>query len=67
MNKKTRTRVHNANCAMEGVGISKAKVKPVLKSLLALYDGNWEHIESENYRALLDAIFEREAEVSDVG
>ncbi|KAK4407265.1 putative inactive histone-lysine N-methyltransferase SUVR2, partial [Sesamum angolense] len=39
---------------------SEDKVKPVLKSLLILYDKNWALIEEENYRALADAIFERD-------
>ncbi|CAJ2651788.1 probable inactive histone-lysine N-methyltransferase SUVR2 isoform X2 [Trifolium pratense] len=44
--------------AMGALGIDEAKVKSVLKKLLKLYDKNWELIEEENYRALLDAIFE---------
>lgn len=67
MSKETKVRVANAFRAMKGIGIPEAKVKPVLRSLLKLYDKNWELIEEENYRALADAIFEREeAEVSDV-
>ncbi|KAK4338702.1 hypothetical protein RND71_043189 [Anisodus tanguticus] len=53
-------RVDKAFRAMKDIGISKEKVKPVLKSLLKLYDKNWELIEEENYRALADAIFEKE-------
>ncbi|XP_059297613.1 probable inactive histone-lysine N-methyltransferase SUVR2 [Lycium ferocissimum] len=53
-------RVKKAFHAMKTIGISEAKVKPVLKSLLKLYDKNWELIEEENYRALADAIFEKE-------
>lgn len=65
MSKETKTRVANAFRAMKGIGISEDKVKPVLRYLLKLYDKNWELIEEENYRALADAIFEREeAEVS---
>ncbi|KAL0287020.1 UNVERIFIED_CONTAM: putative inactive histone-lysine N-methyltransferase SUVR2 [Sesamum angustifolium] len=61
MNKKeTKTRVANAFRAMKAIGISEDKVKPVLKSLLILYDKNWALIEEENYRALADAIFERD-------
>ncbi|MCD7472247.1 hypothetical protein HAX54_013274 [Datura stramonium] len=53
-------RVKKAFRAMKNIGISEEKVKPVLKSLLKLYDKNWELIEEENYRALADAIFEKE-------
>ncbi|PHT30269.1 hypothetical protein CQW23_30139 [Capsicum baccatum] len=59
-------RVKKAFRAMKNIGISEEKVKPVLKSLLKLYDKNWELIEEENYRALADAIFEKEeAEVAE--
>jgi hypothetical protein len=44
--------------AMKALGIDEAKVKPVLKKLLKLYDKNWELIEEGNYRALVDAIFD---------
>ncbi|KEH42475.1 histone-lysine N-methyltransferase SUVR2-like protein [Medicago truncatula] len=44
--------------AMTAFGIPEAKVKRVLKKLLKLFDKNWQLIEEENYRALLDAIFE---------
>lgn len=46
--------------AMTNLGIHESKVKPVLKKLIKLYEGNWELIEEENYRALVDAIFEDE-------
>ncbi|XP_051141998.1 probable inactive histone-lysine N-methyltransferase SUVR2 [Andrographis paniculata] len=59
-NKETKTRVANAFRAMKAIGITEDKVKPVLKSLLKLYDKNWILIEEENYRALADAIFERQ-------
>ncbi|KAL8490037.1 hypothetical protein ACS0TY_025799 [Phlomoides rotata] len=58
--KETKIRVRNAFNAMKALGINEIKVKPVLKSLLKLYDKNWELIEEENYRALADAIFEKE-------
>ncbi|KAL3359272.1 hypothetical protein AABB24_016038 [Solanum stoloniferum] len=59
-------RVKKAFRAMKSIGISEEKVKPILKSLLKLYDKNWELIEEENYRALADAIFEKEdAEVAE--
>lgn len=53
-------RVKKAFRAMKSIGISEEKVKPILKNLLKLYDKNWELIEEENYRALADAIFEKE-------
>lgn len=53
-------KVAKAFRAMKDLGISQEKVKPVLKSLLKLYEKNWELIEVENYRALADAIFEKE-------
>lgn len=62
MSKENKARVANAFRAMKGLGISEAKVKPVLKNLLKLYDKDWALIEEENYRALADAIFEREEE-----
>ncbi|WCJ38202.1 Histone-lysine N-methyltransferase SUVR4 [Euphorbia peplus] len=51
-------RVKAAFRAMTALGINEAQVKPVLKRLLKLYDKNWELIEEENYRVLLDAIFD---------
>lgn len=60
-------KVAKAFRAMKNIGISQEKVKPVLKNLLKLYDKNWELIEEENYRALADAIFEKEeAEVQSI-
>ncbi|KAI3793846.1 hypothetical protein L1987_36469 [Smallanthus sonchifolius] len=44
--------------AMEELGISHEVVEPVLENLLKLYRGRWELIEEENYRTLVDAIFE---------
>lgn len=63
----TNPRVAKAFRTMKDIGISEEKVKPVLKSLLKLYDKNWALIEEENYRALADAIFEKEeAEVQSI-
>ncbi|KAL0437331.1 UNVERIFIED_CONTAM: putative inactive histone-lysine N-methyltransferase SUVR1 [Sesamum radiatum] len=59
-NKEIKMRAANAFRAMKAIGISEDKVKPVLKNLVKLYDKNWGLIEAENYRALADAIFERE-------
>ncbi|KAL2941293.1 Histone-lysine N-methyltransferase SUVR4 [Bienertia sinuspersici] len=55
-------KVDKAFNAMKNLGIARETVKPVLKQLLKLYDRNWEFIEAENYRALLDAIFEQKEE-----
>lgn len=51
-------RVLKAFRAMRELGIAEEVTKPVLKNLLKLYDKNWELIEEENYRALVDAIFD---------
>ncbi|KAJ0841257.1 putative histone-lysine N-methyltransferase [Helianthus annuus] len=51
-------KVEKAYSAMADLGISTEVVKPVLKNLLKLYDGNWELIEEDKYRTLADAIFE---------
>ncbi|KAK4441560.1 putative inactive histone-lysine N-methyltransferase SUVR2 [Sesamum alatum] len=59
-NKEIKVRAANAFRAMKAIGITEDKVKPVLKNLVKLYDKNWALIEEENYRALADAIFERE-------
>ncbi|OWM70482.1 hypothetical protein CDL15_Pgr011958 [Punica granatum] len=53
-------KVKAAFSAMRTLGIKEDKVKPVLKKLLKLYDKNWELIEEENYRTLIDAIFEED-------
>ncbi|KAI4364095.1 hypothetical protein MLD38_020232 [Melastoma candidum] len=55
-------RASAALTTMKSLGIGKEKVKPVLKRLLKLYDKNWELIEEDGYRALVDAIFEEEEE-----
>ncbi|KAL8253036.1 hypothetical protein R6Q59_036729 [Mikania micrantha] len=53
-------RVAKAFRAMRELGIPEEKTKPVLKNLLKLFDKNWAPIEEENYRALIDAIFDSE-------
>ncbi|CAK8560068.1 unnamed protein product [Lathyrus sativus] len=45
---------------MTNLGIHESKVKPVLKKLIKLYEGNWELIEADNYTALVDVIFDVE-------
>ncbi|KAL5712023.1 [histone H3]-lysine(4) N-trimethyltransferase [Ranunculus cassubicifolius] len=47
---------------MEDIGIVKKTARHVLKSLWELYEGNWDFIEAENYRALADAIFDYQEE-----
>ncbi|XP_062221072.1 probable inactive histone-lysine N-methyltransferase SUVR2 [Phragmites australis] len=44
--------------SMTNIGIPKETVVRVLDKLLSLYDDNWEHIEADNYSALVDAIFD---------
>ncbi|GFP82956.1 histone-lysine n-methyltransferase suvr2 [Phtheirospermum japonicum] len=65
MSKETKARVASAFRAMKAIGISEDKVKPVLKNLLKLYDKNWALIEEENYRALADAIFDRDEQAEE--
>ncbi|XP_031121920.1 uncharacterized protein LOC116025008 isoform X2 [Ipomoea triloba] len=45
---------------MKALGISEDKVKPALIHVLKLYNKNWDLIEEENYRPLIEAIFEYE-------
>ncbi|CAI8603302.1 unnamed protein product [Vicia faba] len=52
------SRAIKAYDAMKNLGISKEEVKPVLRNLLKVYDKNWELIEDDNYRTLIDAYFE---------
>ncbi|XP_027165909.1 probable inactive histone-lysine N-methyltransferase SUVR2 [Coffea eugenioides] len=46
--------------AMRALGYPQHIVKPVLKSLLDVYNQNWQHIEDQNYTVLVDAILESE-------
>ncbi|KAL2345821.1 hypothetical protein Fmac_007106 [Flemingia macrophylla] len=55
-------RVIKAFSFMKALGISSQEVKPVLKKLLKVYEKNWELIEDDNYRALVDAYFDFEKE-----
>ncbi|XP_047320865.1 probable inactive histone-lysine N-methyltransferase SUVR1 [Impatiens glandulifera] len=60
------TRTAKALGAMRDLGIPEEKTKPVLQRLLKLYKRKWEFIEGENYRALVDLIFdEDEAQVKE--
>lgn len=53
-------RVIKAFDFMKALGISDKEVKPVLIKLLKIYEGNWELIEDDNYRTLVDAYFDYE-------
>ncbi|XP_031398380.1 probable inactive histone-lysine N-methyltransferase SUVR2, partial [Punica granatum] len=44
--------------ATRALGIPDEEVKPVLKNLLKLYEKNWEFIEEDNYRTLIDSYYE---------
>ncbi|KAK1607220.1 hypothetical protein QYE76_030893 [Lolium multiflorum] len=48
--------------AMKTLGFNRAKARKVVKRLFKLYDNNWEPIEEDNYRILIDAMLD---EVSD--
>lgn len=51
-------RIVKAFRATRALGIPDKEVKPVLKNLLKVYDNNWELIEEDNFRTLVDAYFE---------
>ncbi|KAK8994752.1 hypothetical protein V6N11_045825 [Hibiscus sabdariffa] len=51
-------RVRKAFDATRALKLPDEEVKLVLKHLLKLFDNNWEPIEAEDYRALIDAYFE---------
>ncbi|XP_010475044.1 PREDICTED: probable inactive histone-lysine N-methyltransferase SUVR1 [Camelina sativa] len=53
-------KIKKACAAMKLLGIQEAKVKLVLKNLLEAYDNKWDFIEAEDYKVLIDAIFEEE-------
>ncbi|KAL8160699.1 hypothetical protein V2J09_002236 [Rumex salicifolius] len=53
------SQAHAAYLAMKAFGIDDGpKIKRVLKTLLKVYDKNWKMIEEENYRVLINAIFD---------
>ncbi|XP_022149816.1 histone-lysine N-methyltransferase SUVR4 isoform X2 [Momordica charantia] len=52
-------RASKALTATRSLGLSDDQVKPILKDLLKLYDGNWKLIEEDNYRTLVDSYFEQ--------
>ncbi|XP_039043642.1 histone-lysine N-methyltransferase SUVR4-like [Hibiscus syriacus] len=51
-------RVRKAFNATRALSLPDEEVKLVLKRLLKLFDYNWEPIEAEDYRALIEAYFE---------
>ncbi|RDX58292.1 Histone-lysine N-methyltransferase SUVR4 [Mucuna pruriens] len=53
-------RVKKAFSFTRALGISDEEVKPVLIKLLRVYEGNWQLIEDDNYRTLVDAYFDFE-------
>lgn len=53
-------RIIKAFRSMKEYGFSEDVVKPVLKNLFKVFDKNWEFIEDESYRVLIDAIIEAE-------
>jgi hypothetical protein len=44
--------------AMKTLGFNRAKARKVVKRLFKLFDDNWEPIEEDNYRILIDAMLE---------
>ncbi|KAF0900835.1 hypothetical protein E2562_035471 [Oryza meyeriana var. granulata] len=54
-------RAKKALDAMKQLGFSKKQTTPVLKNLLKLFNYNWEPIEDECYRALVEAVLDAAA------
>lgn len=55
-----RERAFKAVNAMKTLGFPRKKTGTVVKRLLKLFEDNWEPIEEDNYRILIDAILEDE-------
>ncbi|KAK7301818.1 hypothetical protein RJT34_12694 [Clitoria ternatea] len=55
-------RVAAACDILKEFGISKVRVKKAIDDLLKVYDDNWEFIEDDNYRVLIDALLEGKVE-----
>ncbi|XP_020870721.1 probable inactive histone-lysine N-methyltransferase SUVR1 isoform X3 [Arabidopsis lyrata subsp. lyrata] len=51
-------KIKKACDAMKLLGISETKTRAFLRKLLKAYDNNWDFIEDEAYKVLLDAIFD---------
>lgn len=45
--------------SMTSMGVSKETAERALKRLLKEYEYYWEHIEADNYHALIEAIFDK--------
>ncbi|KXG30647.1 histone-lysine N-methyltransferase SUVR4 [Sorghum bicolor] len=56
LSKTSMEKIDDAIKSTADFGFSKETVLRVLKKLLKVYDGNWEHIEADNYSVLADAI-----------
>lgn len=54
----SKKQVANAYRAANALGIHKEDIKPVLQDLYKAFDKNWEHIEADNYRVLIDTYFD---------
>ncbi|XP_031736404.1 histone-lysine N-methyltransferase SUVR4 [Cucumis sativus] len=54
----SKKKISMAFSATRSLGIPDDQIKPILRDLLKMYDGNWKLIEEDNYRTLLDAYFE---------
>ncbi|XP_078440113.1 putative inactive histone-lysine N-methyltransferase SUVR2 [Wolffia australiana] len=61
MGSKAASRAKRAVDAMKALGFQGSKIVPVLKILLKACENDWKHIESENYRLLVESIFEADS------
>ncbi|GJW92204.1 putative reverse transcriptase domain-containing protein [Tanacetum coccineum] len=64
--KANQKRTKKACNALKHLGISAKAIRLALKGLLKAYENNWMYIEEENYKVLIDAIFEPEEPMIDV-
>ncbi|XP_024008310.1 probable inactive histone-lysine N-methyltransferase SUVR1 [Eutrema salsugineum] len=53
-------RIKKACIAMKAFDIPESKVRPIIRQLRKSYDNKWNFIEQDNYRVLIDAIFDEE-------
>jgi hypothetical protein len=54
----SKNQIANAYKAANVLGIRTEDIKPVLKDLYNVFNKNWEYIEADNYRVLIDTYFE---------
>lgn len=54
----SKNQIANAFKAANVLGIRTEDIKPVLKDLYNVFNKNWEYIEADNYRVLIDTYFE---------